>query len=123
MTEYSYPSRDFKVWDYLVSHKQMVIRSLGPTEGSANLDFHFRGVEYFRAATVFRGLSVVAPTAEELDEAKRAMEPRKCEASMVWVLESGRHRHLVVADVLEVSETDYPMMVTALIHPTVRGGT
>jgi hypothetical protein len=51
------------------------------------------------------------------------MEPRKCDASTVWVLESGQHRHLIVADVLEVSETDYPMMVTALIHPTDRGDT
>ncbi len=64
----SFPDREFKVWDYAVSHKQMVIRSLGPEEGSPNLDLHFRGVEFVCAPTVFRGLAVVPPTDQEVAE-------------------------------------------------------
>ena len=60
--ERSFPDREFKIWDYLVSHRQMVIRSLGHEEDSPNLDLHFRGVEFVRVPTVFRGLSVVSPT-------------------------------------------------------------
>ena len=116
--ERSFPDREFKIWDYLVSHRQMVIRSLGPEEDSPNLDLHFRGVEFVRAPTVFRGLSVVPPTGAEVADAEALVAPRRCDQSMVWVLESGGHRHLVVAKSLDVGETDFPMMSTALIHPS-----
>lgn len=113
----SFPDREFKVWDYTVSHKQMVIRSLGPEEDSPNLDLHFRGVEFVRAPTVFRGLAVVSPTEQEIVEVLTLLAPKRCEPDMIWVLESGGRRHIVVAAALEISETDYPMMSTALIHP------
>ena len=93
---HSFPDRLFKVWDYLVSHKQMVIRSLGPEEGSLNLDLHFTGVEYVRVPTILDGLSVVTPTENEIAEAKAVVAPRRCGRSMVWILESGENRHLVV---------------------------
>ena len=75
---HSFPDRLFKVWDYLVSHKQMVIRSLGPEEGSLNLDLHFTGVEYVRVPTILDGLSVVTPTENEIAEAKAVVAPRRC---------------------------------------------
>ena len=115
--ERSFPDREFKIWDYLVSHRQMVIRSLGPEEDSPNLDLHFRGVEFVRVPAVFSGLSVVAPTDAEVADAEALVAPRGCNRAMVWVLESGGHRHLVVAESLDVGETDFPMMSTALIHP------
>jgi len=114
----SFPDRRFKVWDYAVSHQQMVIRSLGPDEGSPNLDLHFRGVEFVRAPTVFHGLSVVDPTDDEIAGVQESLAPRGCRPDMVWVLESGGHRHIVVAADLNIAETDYPMMSTALIHPS-----
>lgn len=115
--EHSFSDREFKIWDYLVSHRQMVIRSLGPEEDSPNLDLHFRGVEFVRAPTVFRGLSVVAPTDAEVAEAEALVGPPGFDRFTVWVLESGEHRHLVVAESLDVAETDFPTMSTALIHP------
>lgn len=115
----SFPDREFKVWDYAVSHRQMVIRSLGPEEDSPNLDLHFRGVEFMRAPTVFKGLSVVPATEAEVAEAEALVAPRRCDPAMVWVLESAGNRHLVVAESLDVAETDFPMMSTALIHPSV----
>lgn len=118
MDRHSYPDREFKIWDYSVSHKQMVIRSLGVGEDSPNLDLHFRGVEFLRAPTIFAGLVLVEPTDEEVIEVRSVLTPRVCAAETVWVLESAGQRHIVVAADLEIAETDYPMMSTALIHPT-----
>ena len=95
----------------------MVIRSLGPKEGSANLDLHFHGVEFVRAPTIFNGLAVVTATDGEIAEAQTLVA--HCDESMVWVLESERQRFLVVAASLDIAETDFPMMSTALIHPSI----
>ena len=113
----SFPDRDFKIWDYSVSHRQMVIRGLGPAEGSPNVDLHFRGVAFMRIPAIFRGLSLVAATPEEIAEAQRSVELGRCDPETVHVLESAGHRYLVVAASLDVAETDHPMMSTALIHP------
>ena len=83
-----------------------------------NLDLLFRGVEFVRAPTIFNGLSVIDPTEAEVAEAQALVSPRLCDRSMVWVLESCGSRHLVVADALGIAETDFPLMTTALIHPS-----
>lgn len=118
METQTFPDRVFKIWDYAVSHRQMVIRSLGPDEGSANLDLHFKGVDYVSTSAVFKGLSVVRPTEEEVVCVAAAMQAESVGAERVWVLESEGIRHVVVADSMDLSETDFPMMSTALIHPT-----
>jgi len=116
MAVHEFPERTFKVWDYVVSHKQMVIRSPRREGGPPNLDLYFRGVAYFRSVTLFEGLSIVEPTDAEIAEAQEAVAPRRCDPDWVRVLESGGQRNLVVADRLEVGETDFPLMSTVLDH-------
>lgn len=119
----SFPDRSFKVWDFSVSHQQMVIRSLGPQEGSPNLDLHFRGVEYLRIPVVLNGLSIEEPTESETAEVRNVLSSRQAANSTLWVLVSSGQRYLVAASHLEISENLYPMMSTALIHPSPEGGT
>lgn len=113
----SFPDREFKVWDFTVSHKQIIIRSLGPEENSPNLDLHFRGVDFLSIPTVFLGLSINTATEAEVLQAQQLLAPRGCTPESVWVLESRGRRYFVVAAALDIAETDYPMMSTALIHP------
>jgi hypothetical protein len=44
MDTYSFPDRNFRVWDRLVSHDRMVIRSPGPDWHGPHLDLEFWGV-------------------------------------------------------------------------------
>lgn len=117
MQQRSFPGRTFKVWDYAVSHQQMVIRSPGPDENGPHLDLHFRGVEFVNVPTILKGLSIVSPKESEVSRARELVAPRPCDPGMVWILESRGQRYMVVAARLDVAETDYPMMSTALIHP------
>ncbi|MEM7341576.1 MAG: hypothetical protein AAF467_23210 [Actinomycetota bacterium] len=116
---YSFPELTFKIWDYRVSLAQMVIRSPGEDWDGPHLDLHFSGVEYIRTPTLIRGLRVVAATEGERDEAMVSVGADRFDPSHVWILESGSSRHLIVASGLEVAETDYPMMSTALIRPNI----
>lgn len=117
MKSFSFPDRRFKIWDYLVSHQQLIVRSPGPDQGSPNLDLHFTGVMFVRAPVAFQGLAVLAPTLAEAEEMQALLAPAKCELEWVHILESGGRRYVIVAASLSISETDYPMMSTALIHP------
>ena len=114
---YSFPERNFQIWDYRVSHAQMVIRSPGENWDGPHLDLHFSDVGYMRIPTLLRGLSIVPATEGELTEAMLAMGEGRFDASWVWILKSAGSRHLVVAGSLLVAEANYPMMSTALVHP------
>ena len=48
--------RIFRIWDYVVSHDQLLIRSYDKEKG--NIDLLFYGVEYFNCPTIFRGLII-----------------------------------------------------------------
>ena len=113
-----FPNRSFEVWDYLVSHKQLIIRSPGTEPGQLHIDLYFRGVHYLQCPSWFVGLSITQPTGTELQRFERSLGPSRFERPWLRVLESGGERHFVVAALLKVGETDYPLMVTPLVHPS-----
>ena len=49
-------NRDFQLWEYKVSHGQLLIRSPKDELHSKNLDLIFRGVQFISSPRHFRGI-------------------------------------------------------------------
>jgi len=104
--------RTFKVWEYQISHGQLLIRSprspatTTSPERHTNVDVVFLGVEYMCLPRVLRGLTLDRATAEELQDLEatlgEAPEPKN-----VRILVSGGKRFVVVAVYIDVSENDW----------------
>ena len=104
--------RTFKVWEYQVSHGQLLIRSpkspARPTsaERTTNVDVVCLGVEYMALPRVFHGLQLVPATSEELQELKFILE-NELDANNVRILLSGGKRFPIVAAQFSISENEW----------------
>lgn len=104
--------RIFKLWEYQVSHGQLLIRSpKSPATQSAleqltNIDLVCIDVEYLAVPRLFRGLELVSATQEELGELEVLVGSRIDPASVRILLSQGR-RFPVVASYFSLSENDW----------------
>ncbi len=97
--------RDFQVWEYLVSHGQLLIRS--PGFKRTNVDIEFFAVEYVSLPHYLKGIEILEPTAEE-DESFRQLVGRLLHKNVkVHVLKSGGKRHYVVGILRGMFENDW----------------
>jgi hypothetical protein len=100
--------RDFQLWEYNVSHGQMLVRSPKSPTQSVNVDITFSGVEYVDLPRHLRGREIDDPTAAEVAcAAKRLGKPIK--AKEVTVLKAGSNRYLIVATFIKVTESEMEM--------------
>jgi hypothetical protein len=56
--------RRFSLWDYNVSHKQMLLRSPKSPDLQKNIDIVMWGVEYIDLATSFVDVAMTTPSAK-----------------------------------------------------------
>jgi hypothetical protein len=104
--------RLFKVWEYQVSHGQLLVRSpkapASPSspEQVSNLDFVFVGVEYMALPRLLRGIELVAATADELDSLTSILG-HSVATENVFVLRSDQQRFPVVAANVAVRENNW----------------
>lgn len=112
MTHDPYAHRVFKLWEYQVSHGQLLIRSpksqatLSSPELLTNVDLVCLGVEYLAVPRLFRGLELVPPTPTEL-EALEVLVGNAIAADGVRILLSQGRRFPVVAASFSLSENDW----------------
>ena len=105
-------NRDFKVWEYQISHGQLLIRSpKAPAtdtspEHQTNVDLVFLGVEYMCLPRVFRGLTLDQATTEEVRTLKTILG-KAPEPGSVRMLVSGGKRFAVIAASVALSENDW----------------
>lgn len=109
--------RDFRFWDYGVSHRQLLIRSLRSGNEQSHIDVRFWGVEWINMCPDFRGLTIYHRefTADDLTsfpiERYEALD-----ALRIYVLESrdGKRGQVMAAAGVEVAETTLEMHETSL---------
>lgn len=94
--------RDFQVWEYQVSHGQLLVRSPRSPSRSTNVDIVFLGVEYMSLPRSLRGGLTVEPATE--DDLRGLATPHA--GDHAWVLTSGGRRFVVVAGSVTISEND-----------------
>lgn len=113
--------RTFKVWEYLVSHGQLLIRSpKAPATGSSperttNVDLVCVGVEYMALPRALHGLVVREPTAAEVASVS-ALLGKPVDGRELRMLESEGRRFPVVATSLSISENDWDIFDSPFEH-------
>jgi hypothetical protein len=105
--------RRFRLWDYNVSHKQMLLRSPKSPDAGTNLDIVMWGVEYLDLATSLDGVRMASASCEEVGRAERALG-KPLDPSQVFGLISGDRRFLVVAAGFKVLENDLDIFDSSL---------
>lgn len=106
--------RAFQVWDYNVSHKQLLIRSPASPDLAGNVDLVFWQVEFVAIPTAFHGLAIDLPTKVE----KASVEKHTGESpfSKVFCLETGKLRHLVVAGGFKALMNELDIFDSTLVY-------
>ncbi len=109
--------REFQVWDYTVSHQQILIRSPSTPEVRGNVDLIFLGVEYLGIPSSFHGLGLDVASPEESAEVKRSLSGG-WEGSGVYTLVSEGRRYSLVAAAFRVYENDLDIFESTLEYFT-----
>jgi len=105
--------RSFQVWEYWVSHSQLLVRSPAEISYPRNIDITFAGVQYMELPAIMPDLELVDPLPEEQLRATELVG-RPVPIEQVFVLVTGGHRYLVVAGGMWVAENDLPFMESSL---------
>jgi len=106
--------RRFRVWDYNVSHDQMLIRSPHGADDPMNLDIRFRGVEYVDLASTMEGISLEQPTDRDYEAVAERMGMSVQHPNKLFVLVTGGIRYYVVAAHMSVQENLLDYMESSL---------
>ena len=88
--------RRFRVWDYNISHKQMLLRSPESPEEAENIDVIFWDVDYIEIPTAMDGLSLDEATGDEIAKIGGILAIKHAKMS-IYCLVSGGLRFLIVA--------------------------
>jgi hypothetical protein len=117
MTQFN---RTFKIWDYWVSHSQLLLRSHGDrreakgSSESRNIDIMFVDVDYIELPALMYGLEITSnATTEELSNVQQIIGDTVSPDRMFVLISKGR-RHIVVAGGMWVRENDLELMETSL---------
>jgi hypothetical protein len=109
--------RQFQMWDYSVSHRQILFRSPRSESEvtSMNIDLVFWGVAYIEAPTVLDGFLLIAASNDEVErmKPKTAME---FDRSMAYCLESRRQRYLLIASGYQVLRNSLGIFDSSLVY-------
>lgn len=100
-----FDGRVFQLWEYRVSHGQMLVRSPKSPTQEVNVDIAFVDVEYVDLPRYLREVEIDDPT--ETDIAFAVDRPGKqVEAKAITVLKAKGKRYIVVATAAKVTESD-----------------
>jgi len=105
--------RYFRVWDYNISHKQMLLRSPQSPDESENIDVVFWNVQYLEIPTALDGLTLTVAVEGEVERVVEILG-RKPEHSSVHCLISGGRRFLVVAGGYKVLKNELDIFESSL---------
>jgi hypothetical protein len=104
--------RTFKIWEYQISHGQLLIRSpKAPATSTSpefltNVDLICLDVEYMAIPRILNGLELLEPTWEEIQNIEGLLD-RKIDSEKIKILVSSRKRFPLVAFSLSFSENDW----------------
>jgi hypothetical protein len=105
--------RSFRLWDFRVSHDQLLLRSPKNASAPRNLDVAFVGVEYLELPTKLRELTLGAAEPDDHKKAEQVLG-RLIPKDWVFVISSDERRHLIVAAAVKVFENDLDIFESSL---------
>lgn len=106
-------SRLFRLWDYNVSHNQLLLRSPRSPDVSKNIDIVFWGVQYIGIPTALAGIEIDEATTGDMQLAEQ-MLGRALDSSDVRPIVSRERRYLIVASGFKVLENELDIFESSL---------
>jgi hypothetical protein len=117
------PSTDtghgFKVWEYRVSHKQLLLRRPKATDSSKNLDVMFSNVQYMDLPSTLPDLEIEEPNKDDIAFAESRAGKKALKNDKVFVLKSDNRRHVIVAGDVAVRESSMGLFESPFTLPPV----
>jgi len=106
--------RPFRVWDYLVSHDQLLLRSPKIKGYKKNIDIVFFGVTYIQLHTVLSGVNIreICPSDSEVDDSIK--QHLSHESNKLFEVLSSNERYLIIAAFVRVFENDLEFRESSL---------
>jgi hypothetical protein len=108
----------FKLWEYRVSHKQLLIRCPKLSESSKNVDLKFYNVEYMDLPSVLPDLEIDDANQDDLAFAVHRLG-KSVERKKVIVLKSREQRYVVIAGAFVISESAMGIFESPFALPPV----
>lgn len=105
--------RRFRLWEFRVSHNQLLVRSPRNDDAATNTDVVFTGVVFMELPTDFDGLRIAEGDSSRLDRIP-ALEGRRTRGMKVYILTSAGREHLIVAASATVSENELDLFESSL---------
>ncbi|RKG79539.1 hypothetical protein D7W82_30735 [Corallococcus sp. CA049B] len=105
--------RVFRVWEFRVSHDQLLIRSARTAQHPQNLDVIFAGVDYLELPTKLGEIEITSPMVDDLRKVQAAFREGVTERD-VHVIVSGGRRFVVVAAKMTVVKNDLDIFESSL---------
>jgi hypothetical protein len=107
-------NRTFRLWDYHVSHDQLLLRSAKTESHPHNLDVVFVGVEYVRMPTHLKGLDIEPASPGEIMATGTEIGRTVAHPSQVYTVTSGRERYVIVAASVRTEQNDLDIFVSSV---------
>jgi hypothetical protein len=101
----NFVGREFQLWQYRVSHGELLVRSPKDSKHPRNADVMFAGVDYVELPRFLIDLEVDEPSDEDATRAQDRLG-KSIERKTVFVLKSQGRRCIVVAAGMKVAESD-----------------
>jgi hypothetical protein len=106
-------TRSFRLWDFRVSHDQLLLRSPKTKDIATNSDIAFVGVEYVELPTLLNDAALDEAGDDDIRRAELALG-KTVPRSRVFVLKCGERRYLVVAAAMKSFENDLDLFESSL---------
>lgn len=106
-------NREFKLWDFRVSHNQLLLRSPKTETPQMNIDILFVGVYYLDLPTFVPEPVISVPETSDFLKAQEALG-RDVKKEELFVIKIGERRHIVVAVAMKIFENDLDLFESSL---------
>lgn len=105
--------RTFRLWQFFVSHNQLLIRSPKSTQHCSNIDIVFWGVEYIEIPSFLKSVKLTENTTRDIEKAETLIG-KSVEASSVFIVESETGKYLIIAGGFKVLRNNLDLFESSL---------
>ncbi len=105
--------RTFRVWEFRVSHDQLLLRSARTERHPKNVDIIFAGVDFVNLPTKLGEIEISNPTADDLRRVHVAFREDVAERDVHVIVSHGK-RFVIVAAGMKVIENDLDFFESSL---------
>jgi len=107
--------RQFQLWDYTVSHRQLLLRSPRTPEITTNLDIVFWEVRYVDVGTLLEGIAMRAASSEQLARVP-PLDGHDHDPIKGYTIVSGRGEFVVVCSGVRILENTLDIFDSTIVY-------